>query len=415
MGRDHNLRKVLQVIQKQGPIDKSAIAATLNISIMTVNKVVNELLENCVVQRAGKCRGKSGRKSDLFKLNPELFLAIGMNIDEERIMLAAVTPDGTIVSHTKHLNNMQERFTSAESIMQVIEEYYTLFVSGSSIDRDKIAAVGIAPHGIIDTRNGRCIMGTHLGGIVDLNLRDRLAGVFNAPVFVDDPARSLAYYEKKQGAARDVDNFIYMFIDLGVGSGVVINGDIYLGSSGMAGEVGHIIVDDDGMRCKCGNYGCLETVASTENIIKQFQDGIRAGVLTRIVDRCSGDIERIDLQVIKEAADSDDKFTHSVLESVGNKLGRALAVVITLFNPDLILIGGRVAILGTYLLEPVRRAIKYHALNPVNKQVPIITTDYSEIKNCTSIAVEAFDNLFQVDDFIRNIRYSCLQHIQKGG
>jgi predicted NBD/HSP70 family sugar kinase len=414
MPRDGIFIKTLQVIQRYGSIDKSTIAEKLNISMMTVNKVMNDLIQRSIIKKSGKYEGKPGRKSDLFGLNPDLFIAIGMSIDEENIIISAVKPDGSMISHSKYSGGIREWFRNAESIVEVIVEHYKLFMKKSGLNPEKIAVAGVAPHGIIDTRNGRCIMGTHLGGIVDLNLRDALARVFNLPVFVDDPARSLTYYEKKYGAGRDVNNFIYVFIDLGVGSGVVINGDIYLGASGMSGEIGHIIVDDNGVRCKCGNYGCLETVASIENIIRQFREGIEAGVLTRIVDLCNGDIERLDLDVIKDAAEGEDKFTHSVLESVGNKLGRALSVIITLFNPELILIGGRVAVLTPYLLESIQREIKYRALNPMNKQVPIRTAEYSEIKNCVSVALEAIDALFQDEDFLRSMRNTCFQHICRG-
>lgn len=415
MIRDYIFIKVLQIIQKHGPVDKSTIAASLNVSMMTVNKVVNELLEKSIVQKSGKVRGKSGRGSDLFRLNPDLFTAIGMSVDEESIIIAAVKPDGSIISHSKYSDGIREWFRSAESIVEAIVEHYKFFIKNAGINQEEIMAVGIAPHGIIDTGNGRCIMGTHLGGIVDLNLRDTLTRSFKAPVFVDDPARSLAYYERKYGSGRDVNNFIYLFIDLGVGSGVVINGDIYLGASGMSGEVGHIIVDDSGERCKCGNYGCLETVASIENIVRQFREGIEAGVLTRIVDLCEGDVNRIDLDVIKNAAESGDKFTHSVLDSVGNKLGRALSIVITLFNPELVLIGGRVAMLTPYLIEPVQREIKYRALNPMNNQVPIMSVDYSEIKNCVSVAIEASDMLLQNYDFVKSMRYTYFQNVCRRG
>jgi predicted NBD/HSP70 family sugar kinase len=388
-------RKVLQYIQSNSPVDKSSIAEGLGVSLMTVNKIVNRLQQTSIVIHCGKQEGRNGRRSDLFKFNPDLFLSIGLDIDDDRIILGAVNSDGRAICRQEYsYKGNQDLAYSAENIIKGIEGYYSSFLMQNDLHPDSVAVVGIAPHGIIDTENGRCLLGTHLGGIIDLNLREELESRIALPVYVNDPARALAYYETKYGHGQEVDNFIYVFLDKGVGSGIVIDRKIHLGASGMAGEIGHLIVSENGERCKCGNYGCLETVASVGSIIRQVQEGVRDGVMTKILDFCNGNVDGIDLHVLKTAADNNDKFSLNILDSIGSKLGKAVSVLINLFNPELILLGGQVSVLGQYLLDPALRVIQHNSLNLLVESARIRIVEYDPFRESAGIAVEAFDSLF---------------------
>jgi predicted NBD/HSP70 family sugar kinase len=392
-------KRVLQHIQENSPVDKSGIASALGISLMTVNKVVNRLLEKSIIVKCGKRRGGSGRRSDLFKFNPGLFLSIGLDIDEDRIMLGAVDSDGVLISQQEYTyEGDQDRPGSAENIIMNIEKYSSAFMKQNNLLPEAVAAIGVAPHGIIDTENGRCLLGTHLGGIIDLNLREELEAVYGVPVYVNDPARALAYYERKYGYGREVDNFIYILMDKGVGSGIVIDGKIHLGASGMAGEIGHLVVAENGELCKCGNYGCLETVASVGSIIRQVKKGIHDGVMTKILDFCDGSIDKLDLPALKEAADNHDKFALNILDSIGSNLGKAVSVLINLFNPELILMGGQGAVLGQHLLQPVLRVMQHYSLNLIHESALIKIVEHDRFRDSVSIAVEAFDKLFNGTD-----------------
>ena len=392
-------KRVLQQIQENSPVDKSCIASALGISLMTVNKIVNRLLEKSIIVQCGKQEGGSGRRSDLFKFNPDLFLSIGLDIDEDRIILGAVDSDGVPISQQEYTYERdQDRPGSAENIIMSIEKYSSAFMKQNNLLPEAVASIGVAPHGIIDTENGRCLLGTHLGGIIDLNLREELESVFGVPVYVNDPARALAYYERKYGHGREVDNFIYIFMDKGVGSGIVIDGKIHLGASGMAGEIGHLIVAENGERCKCGNYGCLETVASVGSIIRQVKKGIQDGVMTKILDFCDGCVDNLDLLVLKKAADNNDKFSLNILDSIGSNLGKAVSVLINLFNPELILLGGQGAVLGQHLLQPVLRVMQHYSLNLIHEGVLIKIVEHDRFQDSVSIAVEAFDKLFNGTD-----------------
>jgi predicted NBD/HSP70 family sugar kinase len=391
-----NYRSVLQYLQQNGPVDKTTIASALDLSLMTVNKIVNRLAEHGVVVSRGKQSGANGRRSVFYSINPDRFLTMGIDIDERRMIISTVNAAGEPSAKKEYpLETARQRPVSEREIVGSIEEHCGIFLEEFDLDLQSIAVTGIAPHGIIDTEHGKCILGTHLGGLINLDMQRAFEPLFGMPVFVDDPARSLAYYERKYGSGRGVDDFIYLFIDRGVGSGIVIDGKIHLGAQGMAGEIGHLIVKENGERCKCGNYGCLETVASVGNIIRQVKNGIEDGVMTKILDYCGGQVEQIDLHVLKKAADDNDKFALNVLDAIGSNLGKAVSVLVNLFNPELILLGGEAAIIGEHLLHPASRVVQNSSLNLMGEGAALKIAEYDPHRVSLSIAVEALDDLFR--------------------
>jgi predicted NBD/HSP70 family sugar kinase len=213
-------------------------------------------------------------------------------------------------------------------------------------------------------------------------------------VFIEDPARSITYYMKKYRVDPAVQNLVYVFIGKGVGSGVYIGGRLYRGSFGMAGEIGHIKVSENGIRCKCGNYGCLETVASTVSILKQVREGVKASVMTRIADYG----EEITLEALRRAADENDKFALKILEDVGKHLGKALLIVLNAFNPQLVLLGGEGSLLGHHLLEYIRPIIKNNTFHLMNERTDVQIAEYHPHMESISVGVEAFDTLFEIDE-----------------
>jgi len=406
---ENNYLSVLRYIQEMGQADQAQIAKALGLSLMTVNKIINRLLKRHLVVKAGKSDKKSGRRSNLFRFNPHLYYSIGIDISEDRLVMSAVDPWGNEKGIKEYnFKKYNEQKSLDYQVMHNLSTSFYRFIDEFGIDHKKIAVVGVAPAGIIDTKNGILILGTHLAGVDNLNLRSKLQEIIGISVFVDDPARAIAYYEKKYGQASEVNNFIYVYLGRGVGSGIVINNEIYRGFGGTSGEIGHIIVDSSGFRCKCGNFGCLETVASTGSIIRRIKEGIREGVFTKIMDVCQGNLEAVDLGVLKSAAENNDKFSHNILEHIGNQVGKAICMLLNILSPQLVLIGGEVSVLGPYLLEPIKRVIRNETMNVINEKIDIAVSNYDKGRDSVSIAIEAFDMLFSgtginSPQFINNI------------
>jgi len=385
----------IRYVQENIQVTQSDTAKSLNLSIMTTNKVINSLLDAGIIVKSGKQSKKSGRRSELYKFNNNLYIAVGINFNEESIALSAVRSDSNVICKKQYeFPDGKSTLITSQRVMDCIVEYYHRFLDEFSIPHHKIAVIGISPEGIVDAERGRFVLGTHIGGIIDLNVRDKLQEIIDLPIFVDDPARSITYYEKKYGLGKGLKNFIYVYLSKGIGSGIVINDRIIRGSSGIAGEIGHIIVNPNGKRCRCGNYGCLETIASEESILRQIGDGIKSGVLTKIVDLYNNDINKLDLSVLRNAIEQDDKFSINILEHVGINLGKAVAILVNILNPEAVLIGGTVSFLGEHLRSIIERVMKNEALNVMGEKPKLLITDYTAFIGSISIAIEAFDALF---------------------
>jgi len=385
---------IVEYLQKKGPADQACLSNQLDIGLMTVNKVVNHLLNSGLLVKAGKSDSQAGRKSDLYNLNPELCVSIGVALNEERALFSALRPDGEVITNIEYPFNVNnEIISSADNLLNLITKYYERFITEIKINEESIAILGIALEGIVDTENGRFILGTHLGGIIDMQLRDHVSRSIGLPVYIDDPCRAGAYYENKYRSDLTGKSFISIYIGKGVGSGIMIDGKLYRGFSGIAGEVGHMVVNDNGIRCKCGNYGCLETIASEESIVRQIREGIQEGVFTKILNYCDGDLNKVDLDVLKRAADDGDKFSLNIIEYVGNHLGKALALVVNFMNPEFIVIGGEGVKIGSFLENYVNRIINTNALNVLEKKTNIKINEYDRFRDAKSIATEALDSL----------------------
>ncbi len=174
-------------------------------------------------------------------------------------------------------------------------------------------------------------------------------------VFLINDANAAALGEMKYGAAKGCRNFIYVTISTGIGGGIIINGELYTGATGMAGEVGHMVVEPDGMPCNCGGSGCWELYASGSAIARRAREKIQQGRKTKLLQLDSGDLKKIDATLIEKAANQGDILARKLVAETARYLGIGLGSLINIFNPEIIVIGGGLTKMGDALLKPAIR------------------------------------------------------------
>ncbi len=207
------------------------------------------------------------------------------------------------------------------------------------------------PPGMVDTEKGIWLNGLRVSGITRVALGDLLEKMFGVTIVVEDTARCLAYLHASRRQPEKSRDLVYLRLGNGVGAGIMIGPDPYHGSHGLAGEIGHLQVEEEGARCSCGNIGCLETVVSSSNIIQRFQRRLSEGVISTL-QNYRGD-HALTLEVIRDAANAGDRLAQTTLFELGMFLGDAISKIIKLFNPRTLVIGGPVAVLGEHLLAPI--------------------------------------------------------------
>jgi glucokinase len=237
-----------------------------------------------------------------------------------------------------------------------------------------LVGVGVGFGGRVDAERGLVLRSHHVPGWDGFPLKDELERRLGVPVVVDNDANAAALGEALFGAGRGQRHVLYVNLGTGIGGGLVLNGALYHGAHGLAGEIGHVTVDPDGPRCDCGKRGCLEAVASGRSIARRARE-IAArdpAHATRLIALAGGEVPAIDSRHVFAAAREGDGLAQALVRQTGDSIGLALAGAANLLDPDIIIIGGGLAETGDLLLDPVRAAVRRHLLPalPVPPVVP---------------------------------------------
>ncbi|HTP58708.1 MAG TPA: ROK family protein [Spirochaetia bacterium] len=320
------------------------------------------LLQKGLVERSGKTRNRSGRPSAMYRLASGVGYSIGISVDLTGCRITAVDPRLSTLWEgefplclsgipSDHLN---------EIVGTLSAELKKAMSSLSWLDRRPLA-IGVSLPGMVDTERGVWLQGLQVSGITRIPIRTIMERTFGLPVVVESPARCLAFLTSIQRWPQASGDIVYLSLGSGVGTAVIIGEEPYQGSHGLAGAIGHLVVDKEGERCSCGNVGCLETVASRPGILKRFRQRLSEGVISSLQyfnEKGAG----LTLEAIREAALSGDRLAKSTLLEIGVFLGDACSKIVTLYNPRGIVLGGPVATLGELLQEPIMNTIRQKVL-----------------------------------------------------
>jgi glucokinase len=276
-------------------------------------------------------------------------LILGVDLGGSKILTAVTNSQGKMLSHDHSITPAPK---GHEAVIQSILESAHRALERADVDISELIAVGIGAPGLSNPETGILFTSPNLPGWRDVPLRDIMQERLGKKTFVINDANAAALGEFHFGAARGIRNFIYITLSTGIGGGIIIDGKIYSGAIGAAGEVGHMTIDDDGPICNCGNRGCWETLASGTALAREARHRIKEGVATSILEYAEGDVEKVTAQVIHSAAEQGDGLAKELIARTGYYVGVGLANLINIFNPELIVIGGGLSNIGYMLLEP---------------------------------------------------------------
>ena len=242
----------------------------------------------------------------------------------------------------------------------------------SGIDISDVKGIGVAAAGCIDIGKGSIVESPNLPLWHNIQLADILHKEFDVTVYLMNDASAAAMGEFYLGAGRGVRNMVYLTVSTGIGGGIIINGDLYEGSDGCAGELGHMVIDVDGPECKCGRRGCLETLASGTAIARMAKEMLEhtEGSLLWGVDH--NPMDNMTSVMVASAAKQGDPLSNEVVRLAGKYLGIGLADIVNIFNPDKIVIGGGVSKMGELILKPARKAMKDYAFKLPVRRVSVV-------------------------------------------
>lgn len=358
-------KEIIRSLYFHGPQSNAELSRELGLSTPKVNSLLQEMIFRCTVQELGHGDSSGGRRPVMYGLAPEAFYVVGITINVNFSVIAIFNAQNEEISgpHTIQVR-MERDITLFERIDASLRE----ILSTNGIDRKKVIAVGIELPGLVDQE--KHINKTYFPNVPNLDLK--IGEIFGFPVYFDNDARMRTFAEQHFGLARGRQHVLMVHIDWGIGLGLIVNGQLYGGKSGFSGEFGHIPMAENGILCHCGKIGCLETIASAPAIARQAREGVENGTSSLMTTLVEGDISKITTTTVIEAARMGDHFSISLLTQAGFWLGKGIAQLMQVFNPELIIIGGKVAEASPFILAPIQQAILTYTNNDISNDTEIL-------------------------------------------
>lgn len=392
LSKQSNEIAILNVIRKRGPISRTKIAKVFKLSAATVTKHANGLIQTGIVKEDGWESSTGGRMPVLLRIVPEAMYAIGVDLGGANLRVVVVNLESNVVARIRKKTNASEgRDKVFRRMIDAIYEAIEL----SKIGKDKIKGIGVGIAGLINHEEGVCLYCPNIEGWENVPVKRLIEEEFAIDTSVEDSSRAMALAEHWSGVARGIDNFIFINVGVGIGCGIFIHGKLYRGVGGIAGEFGHITIDETGPRCNCGNHGCLETLASGPAISRRAREAIGEGVVTLIEKLAEGNLANITPEIVVEAVRRGDKLAFNIMEETGEHLGTGIADIINIFNPELIVIGAGVSQAGDILLEPLKRTVKARALQLSSSMVDIKVSQLGDNAGAMGAAIMVLKDIFE--------------------
>lgn len=366
--KNFNKHAALDLIRfSAGGLSRADLADKMGLTRAAVSLIVNDLLDSGVIQEAEIRSAPSGRPPVILEINPKLGLvgAIDMGASHMSVAVADFT--------ARILQEFEVPFDIKNGPKVCLEEAHqqlSKLLESQGLSISNISAVGIGVPGPVITEAGMVLAPPIMPGWDRYPIRATLEKKWGRPVTLNNDAELGALGEWAYGAGRGEKNIAYIKVGSGIGAGLILNQQIYGGTMGAAGEIGHLTIDENGPLCNCGNHGCLEAFASGHAIAQQGQLLIQSGKRTLLSDLAC---EKITAHEVAEAARRGDLHAQEILRRSGTFIGIAIAGLINLFNPSIVIIGGGVAQVGDLLTAPIRQAVRERAMRASEQSVRITT------------------------------------------
>ena len=353
-------KNIIAYMALNGESTLADLAHELHVSVPTITKLVTELTDENIVSDNGKIETAGGRRPNIFGLADSALYFAGIDIGRDNINYVITDLKNNLITSTRDTDfTLSDNERTLEDICSRIEG----FISTCGIERSKILGMGVCIAGRVKPKTGRSYM--YFTSSQE-SLKEIIEKHTCIRVLLENDTRARCYAEYFSGDARTEKNMLYLHLGRGVAIGIITDGKLYYGKSGFAGEFGHTPFFNNEIICECGKKGCLETEVSGIAIEKKMVSEIQRGVNTILREKYdAGETIRID--DIIEAAKNDDTLSIELIEEAGEKIGKSIAFLINIFNPELVIIGGNMSYAGDYLMLPLKSATNKYSMNLVYK------------------------------------------------
>ncbi len=392
--KKNEIRKnlVLTALLENGELSLSDLKNCTGITLPLLSNIISTLKkENFVVEQNGKSSSSAGRPPAIVKLNGKAGFILGIDIGRLYTNYIILDLEQKIISDIR-----KESIPLGNDIVVIdeLEKEIKSVLNHAKVPWNKLLGIGISLPGLVRGKFGISETYFNFGG---KSAKEILSERFKKPIHIEHDLKAMALGELWFGAAKNVSNALCINVGWGLGMGMIIDGKIYYGNNGYAGELGHIQIVSNGELCYCGKKGCLETVSSGKAITNIAREKIKKGATTILTQNKNFSVENIDAGTVLEAANKGDQFSIEIIEESGRYLGKGIAILINLFDPSLVILGGGVSNAAPYLIEAIKSNAMKHSLVHVNKGVEFVISKLGNKSGALGVAMYLIQDLFDVE------------------
>jgi len=387
--KDINHLRILNLLRLYPGISRAEIVNRTGLSKATVSTIVSELIDEVLVYEdgAGVQLASAGRRPVKLKLNGQMRLAIGVELTGSECIAVLTDLYGEPLRVLRYPMAESSVNTSIDVIVQAVNQLL------EGYDSARLLGVEVGVPGPVDPTRQRVVQAENIGWF-DVPLGPMLTERVGKPVTVVKRQNAGVVGEYWHGVGKGRANLMYVSVSVGIGCGILIQGELYAGSNGSAGEIGHITLVPDGHRCKCGNFGCLEMLASSPAIAVRAIEKAKEDRETLLGEWTRGALQSITSRMVIEAACQGDPLAVAVIQEAGYYLGIAIANVINLFNPSMVILGGEMLEPGTLFLDAVREAVQRRSFSIALAAVEVVPSSLGYRAAAIGAATLVIDRFF---------------------
>jgi predicted NBD/HSP70 family sugar kinase len=345
-------RKIMRQIYFSNNLSCAEISWRIKKSLPLTTKLINELIEEGFVSETGFAPSTGGRRPAMYSLRPDVLYIISVALDQFVARIAIMDLHNNFVSA---IEKFELPLSKNPQALEILTDKIGQVISNARISKDKIAGIGIGMPGFVDSRNG--INYTFLKSTTGKSITEYIHDRTGVPAFIDNDSSLIALAESRFGGAQEKKNAMVINIGWGVGLGMILNAELFRGQNGFAGEFSHIPLFTNGKLCSCGKTGCLETETSLLVTIEKAIEGLRSGKLSRLkLSQLEGYHEEASEAIIQAVLEG-DRFAVELFSEAGYNIGRGVAILIHILNPEIIILSGRGSTAGKIWQAPIQQAL----------------------------------------------------------
>lgn len=382
-----NKSLILDKIKDSSPISRATVASQTGLNKGTVSSLVSELIEDHLIYESGPGKSSGGRRPVMLLFNNVAGYSIGLDLGVNYLLGVLTDLDGN-VHQEKMLTFTNLTYKEIETKLFSIIDY---LISGAPASPHGIVGIGIGVPGIV-AMNGEILFAPNLNW-ESIDLKTVLENRYNLPVIIENEANAGAYGEKKFGAGKEFKNIIYVSAGIGIGVGLILNGDLYRGNNGFSGELGHMTIQVDGTPCRCGNEGCWELYASEKALLNNAKKSSLSFPSS----------EDFSLTRLLELAENRNEEVIKLFEKTGDYLGVGINNIINIFNPQQVIIGNRIATSEKWISKSLIKRVTNQALWFQQSDLQINFSELSTHSTAFGMAAFSIENFLSISIQDRNL------------